>query len=127
MLRTSCAQAAPLRAQAAPLCAQAAPLRAEAAHKLRLCAISKISDRSRKLKVRSKKFQVAPKFSKKILKSHDFVENTEQTRTSEMLRRVRGPGARGRPNYTLIMKIFETNRTHRFHTYELRFFAYLLV
>ena len=59
------------------------PLRAEAAHKLRLCAISKISDRSRKLKVRSKKFQVALKFSKKILKSHDFVENTEQTRTSE--------------------------------------------
>jgi len=104
-------------------------LRAQAAHKLRLCAISKISDRSRKLKVRSKKFQVAPKFSKKILKSHESVEKTEQTRTSEMLRRVRGPGARGRPNYTLIlvMKIFETNRTHRFHTYELRFFAYLLV
>jgi hypothetical protein len=102
-------------------------LRAQAAHKLRLCAISKTSDRSRKLKIRSKKFQVAPKISKKILKSHDFVENTEQTRTSEMLRRVRGSGARGRPNYTLIMKIFETNRTHRFHTYELRFFASLLV
>ena len=61
MLRTSCAQAAPLRAQAAPLCAQAAPLRAEAAHKLRLCAISKTSDRSRKLKIQTQKFQVAPK------------------------------------------------------------------
>ena len=30
-----------------------------------------------------KNFKSRPNFQKKILKSHDFVENTEQTRTSE--------------------------------------------